>query len=464
MTPILLTNVTIEQISGEDKALARVDGKVIFVDNAVPGDVVDIRIYKSKKSYAHGSAVHWHSYSNLRATPVCSHFGLCGGCKWQDIQYPQQLLYKQQIVSDALKHIGKLAELPEIQPTIGGEEQLFYRNKLQYGFSDKSILYDDSFYNKMKFNDQPAAGFHVPKLFERILDIDKCWLQPEPTNAIRLFVKDYLLKNELTFHNIKRHEGWFRDLTIRTSSTGELMLICSFYYEDEWCAKLMNALQQAFPSISSLNFVINPKMNDYITDLEMRLHSGTPHIYERMESLQFKISPKSFFQTNTAQAIKLYQVVRTYAALTGTEKVYDLYTGTGSIAQFIAAKASKVTGIEYVQSAIDDALINAELNGITNCEFFAGDIAEVLSPAFIAKQGMPDLIIADPPRAGMHAKVVQALLEMKVPRIIYVSCNPATQARDLELLNESYRVVKIQPVDLFPHTTHVENVVLLELR
>jgi 23S rRNA (uracil1939-C5)-methyltransferase len=464
MTPILLTNVTIEQISGEDKALARVDGKVIFVDNAVPGDVVDIRIYKSKKSYAHGSAVHWHSYSNLRATPVCSHFGLCGGCKWQDIQYPQQLLYKQQIVSDALKHIGKLAELPEIQPTIGGEEQLFYRNKLQYGFSDKSILYDDSFYNKMKFNDQPAAGFHVPKLFERILDIDKCWLQPEPTNAIRLFVKDYLLKNGLTFHNIKRHEGWFRDLTIRTSSTGELMLICSFYYEDEWCAKLMNALQQAFPSISSLNFVINPKMNDYITDLEMRLHSGTPHIYERMESLQFKISPKSFFQTNTAQAIKLYQVVRTYAALTGTEKVYDLYTGTGSIAQFIAAKASKVTGIEYVQSAIDDALINAELNGITNCEFFAGDIAEVLSPAFIAKQGMPDLIITDPPRAGMHVKVVQALLEMKVPRIIYVSCNPATQARDLELLNESYRVVKIQPVDLFPHTTHVENVVLLELR
>jgi 23S rRNA (uracil1939-C5)-methyltransferase len=464
MTPILLTNVTIEQISGEDKALARVDGKVIFVDNAVPGDVVDIRIYKSKKCYAHGSAVHWHSYSNLRATPVCSHFGLCGGCKWQDIQYPQQLLYKQQIVSDALKHIGKLTELPEIQPTIGGEEQLFYRNKLQYGFSDKSILYDDSFYNKMKFHDQPAAGFHVPKLFERILDIDKCWLQPEPTNAIRLFVKAYLLENELTFHNIKRHEGWFRDLTIRTSSTGELMLICSFYYEDEWCAKLMNALQQAFPSISSLNFVINPKMNDYITDLEMRLHSGTPHIYESMESLKFKISPKSFFQTNTAQAIKLYQVVRAYAALTGTEKVYDLYTGTGSIAQFIAASASKVTGIEYVQSAIDDALINAELNGITNCEFFAGDIAEVLSPAFIAKQGMPDLIITDPPRAGMHAKVVQSLLEMKVPRIIYVSCNPATQARDLELLNESYRVVKIQPVDLFPHTTHVENVVLLELR
>ncbi len=464
MQETILKEVTITAISAEDKSLAKIDGKVIFVDNAVPGDVVDVRIYKSKKKYAHGSAIHWHTYSELRATPVCAHFGLCGGCKWQDIQYTQQLIYKQQIVQDALTHIGKLTDLPEVNATIGAAEQLYYRNKLQYGFSDKSIVYDDSFNNKMKFDDRPAAGFHVPKLFERILDIEKCWLQVEPTNAIRLFIKDFLLKNELSFHNIKRHEGWYRDLTVRTTSTGALMVICSFYYKDEWVERLLFELKQQFPQITSLYYVINPKMNDYNTDLPMNLYYGEAHIYENMGDLKFKISPKSFFQTNTAQAIQLYDVAKSFAGLSGNELVYDLYTGTGSIALYIARQAKHVVGIEYVESAIEDAKENAQVNGITNCSFYAGDMGDVLNADFVKANGKPDVIITDPPRAGMHSKVVQAILAMDVERIVYVSCNPATQARDLELMNEKYKVVKIQPLDLFPHTTHVENVVLLVKR
>lgn len=462
--PFVIEKLTVEKVSPEEKSLARHEGKVIFIDNAVPGDVVDVRVFKSKKSFGLGTAIHFHSLSPIRQTPPCAHFTLCGGCQWQDIQYSHQLEFKRNIVKEAFEHVGKVQSLPEILPTVGAEETLYYRNKLNYGFSDKSIVYDESFNNKMRYVSEPGAGFHVPKDFERILDIEHCHLQAEPSNAIRNFIKAFLIENEISIHNVRRHEGWFRDMVVRMTTKGHLMLVIAYYFEDENGAKLMDALLKAFPQIDSLYYVINHKMNDFTGDLDFHLYHGIPQIQEELGHLTFNISPKSFFQTNSKQAKTLYDITKEYAGLTGTERVYDLYTGTGSIALYVADQAKEVFGIEYVEAAIEDAKENAKLNNISNCSFFAGDMAKELNEAFILKHGQPDVIIADPPRAGMHGDVIEMLLKIAAPKIVYVSCNPVTQARDLQLLDKAYRVVKIQPVDMFPHTKHVENIALLELK
>jgi 23S rRNA (uracil1939-C5)-methyltransferase len=457
----LVENLTIESISSDEKAVGKKDGKVIFVDNAVPGDVVDVRIYKDKKKYAMGSATHWHQRSSIRQDAFCSHFGVCGGCQWQDIQYQHQLLFKQNIVEDAMVHIGKLTNLPSILPILGSSKTEFYRNKLQYGFSDKIVIHDESFNNKMRFDDGLALGFHVPKYFDKILDIAHCSLQADPSNAIRTFIKAYAIEHQMSFHNLRMHQGLLRDITIRLTSINQLMIIISFYYQDEKNAKLMDALLQAFPGITSLNFVINPKVNDIITDLTIETYFGAGYIEEQLGQLKFKISPPSFFQTNSLQAKVLYDVVKDFAAIETNDLVYDLYTGTGSIALYLSHMAQKVIGVEYVPAAIEDAYQNAAINNISNCEFFAGDMVKTLNDDFLQTHGQPNVVVTDPPRAGMHPKVVEMILKIAPQKIVYVSCNPATQARDLAAMQENYTISKIQPVDMFPHTTHVENVVLL---
>ena len=455
---LLLENVTIEAVAAEGKALAHVDGIVVFVDFAVPGDVVDIQVYKKKKNYMEGFIKRIVKPSENRLEPFCSHFGVCGGCRWQPLPYQMQLQAKRQQVEDQLVRIGHL-EVPEIRPTLPSEKTEYYRNKLEFSASNKRWLLKEEPQDLV----EPGLGFHVGKFFDKVLDIEKCHLQAEPSNAIRLFIKKFCLENGLEFYNIRENHGFFRNMFIRTTEDGQIMLIICLAQPDEAPRKaLLDALLKEFPQITSLYYVINEKLNDSIGDQSPVLYYGEDAIYEKMEDLSFKIGPKSFYQTNSRQAYRLYSVAREFADLQGNEVVYDLYTGTGTIAQFVSKKAAKVFGIEYVPEAIEDAKDNARRNGITNCEFFAGDMKDVLNEAFIQKHGRPDVIILDPPRAGIHPDVAQVILKAAPGRMVYVSCNPASQARDLAILCKDYKITAVQPVDMFPHTMHVENVVALK--
>lgn len=453
--------VEIVDIAAEGKAIAKVDDKVVFVPLAIPGDVVDIQITKKRSKYSEGRVIQFHRYSNQRVDAFCEHFGVCGGCKWQHLPYVQQLHYKQKQVIDQLSRIGKI-ELPEILPILGSEKTTFYRNKLEFTFSNKRWLTYEEVESNADISDNNALGFHIPGLYDKVIDIHKCWLQADPSNQIRNAIREHALQNNLEFFDIKQQEGFLRNLIIRTSSTAETMVIVSFFKEDEnKRVALLDMLIHRFPEISSLMYVINEKGNDTILDQDIILYSGNDHIFEQMEGLRFKIGPKSFYQTNSQQSYELYKIARDFAGLTGREVVYDLYTGTGTIANFVAKSAKKVVGIEYVPEAIDDAKLNSSINNIENTLFFAGDMKKVLVNDFIAEHGKPDVIITDPPRAGMDEAVIKTILNAEPERIVYVSCNPATQARDLNLLNSMYKVMKVQPVDMFPHTHHVENVVLL---
>ena len=458
---LLLENVTIESVAAEGKALAHVDGMVVFVDFAVPGDIVDILVYKKKKNYMEGFIKQIVKPSEYRLEPFCEHFGVCGGCRWQPLPYEMQLQAKRRQVEDQLVRIGHL-EVPEIRDTLPSPETTFYRNKLEFSASSKRWLLRDEDPDSIPENEKMGLGFHVGKFFDKVLDIRKCYLQPEPSNAIRLFVKQFCIENGLEFYNIRENKGFFRNMFVRTTEKGEVMLILCFAREDELPRKaLLDAVAARFPQITSLYYVINEKLNDSIGDQSPVLYKGNEAIYEEMEGLRFKIGPKSFYQTNSRQAYGLYRVAREFAALSGNEVVYDLYTGTGTIAQFVSGKAGKVIGIEYVPEAIEDARHNADANGITNCSFFAGDMKDVLNEAFIARHGKPDVVILDPPRAGIHPDVARVILKAAPRRMVYVSCNPASQARDLAILCEDYKITAVQPVDMFPHTMHVENVVAL---
>lgn len=440
------------------------EGQVIFIDNAVPGDVVNIQTYKKRKGYFHGKAVDIIEYSDKRTQPVCQHFGVCGGCKWQDMGYEHQLFYKQKEVAENLRRIGKV-DLPEISPIKGSEETFFYRNKMEFSFSDSRWITEEEKKEGIEITNRNALGFHIPGMWDKILDLKKCHLQADPSNQIRNAIKTFADKHGLEFFNPRAQKGLLRTLMIRTTSTGEVMVLIQFYKNDEASIDLlMNFIKEHFPSITSLLYVVNQKANDTLYDQEIHLFYGKEFITEEMEGLQFKINAKSFYQTNSAQAYELYKITRSFADLKGDELVYDLYTGTGTIAQFVAKKAKKVVGIEAIPEAIADAKINAQLNGIENVSFFAGDMKHIFTEAFIAKNGKPDVVITDPPRDGMHKDVVEQLLKVAPNKIVYVSCNSATQARDLALMNPMYKVTKVQPVDMFPQTHHVENVVCLEKR
>ena len=451
-----LENVTIEAVAAEGKALARVDGMVVFVDFAVPGDVVDIQVFKKKKNYMEGFVTRMVKPSEHRQEAFCEHFGVCGGCRWQPLPYGMQLEAKRQQVSDQLVRIGHL-DVPEIRPTLPSLRTQYYRNKLEFSASSRRWLLRGEDPDTVPENDRPGLGFHVGKFFDKVLDIRQCHLQPEPSNAIRLFIKKFCIDNGYAFYNIRENHGFFRNMFVRTTEAGAVMLIVCFAHEDApKRTALLDAVAAAFPEITSLYYVINEKLNDSIADQSPVLYKGEEAIYEEMEGLRFKIGPKSFYQTNSLQAERLYGVAREFAALTGNEVVYDLYTGTGTIAQFVSRKASKVIGIEYVPEAIEDARVNAAANGITNCEFFAGDMKDVLVDSFIAEHGRPDVIILDPPRAGIHPDVAEVILRAAPDRMVYVSCNPASQARDLAILCRDYEITAVQPVDMFPHTMHVE--------
>ena len=455
--------VKISDIGAEGKAIARVDNLIVFTKLVVPGDIVDLQVTKKRKKYQEAVVTKIHEYSEDREKAFCSHFGICGGCKWQFLPYEKQLFYKQKQVEDQLKRIGKI-DLPKISAIIGSEKEVFYRNKLEFTFSDKRWLSDDEISSGNTVYNLNSLGFHVPGMFDKVVNVEKCWLQPYPSNEIRNFIYNYAIKNQLSFFSIKQKAGFLRTLIIRTGSKNEVMVILSFFYDDkENREKLLNALKDAFPEVTSIMYVINPKGNDTITDLPIELFNGRDHIFEEMEGLHFKVGPKSFYQTNSAQAYQLYKITRQFANLTGNETVYDLYTGTGTIANFVALKAKKVVGIEYVPEAITDAKENAAINNITNASFYAGDMKDILNEKFIRLNGSPDVIITDPPRAGMHEKVINAILDVMPKKIVYVSCNPATQARDIALMGSKYKITEVQPVDMFPHTHHVENVVLLEL-
>ena len=459
---LLLENVTIESVAAEGKAVARVDGMVVFVDFAVPGDIVDIRVFKKKKNYMEGFITRIVKPSPDRVEAFCEHFGTCGGCRWQPLPYRIQLEAKRQQVYDQLVRIGHL-EVPEIRPTLPSERTQFYRNKLEFSASERRWILRNEDPEAIQESDRVGLGFHVGKFFDKVLDIRKCWLQPEPSNAIRLFIKQFCIDHGYEFYNIRENRGFFRNMFIRTTESGQVMLIVCFAREDRKRREaLLDAVSEAFPQISSLYYVINAKLNDSIGDQSPILYKGDDAIYEEMEGLRFRIGPKSFYQTNSLQAYRLYGVAREFAALTGNEIVYDLYTGTGTIAQFVSRKASKVIGIEYVPEAIQDAEANAAANGITNCAFFAGDMKDVLNEAFIADHGHPDVIILDPPRAGIHPDVAKVILNAAPDRMVYVSCNPASQARDLAVLCRDYEITAVQPVDMFPHTMHVENVCALK--
>lgn len=459
----LLQQVTITDVAAEGKALAKVDDMVVFTQYAVPGDVVDIQIFKKKKNYAEGRVVRFHQLSDKRCEAKCAHYGVCGGCKWQILPYEEQMRYKQQQVVDSLTRLGHIA-LPQVSPIIGSKKTYEYRNKLEFTFSNRRWLTPEQLGNADDI-ERNGVGFHIPGMFDKVLDIDRCWLQADISNQIRNELRRYALERHLEFFDLRNQTGFLRTLMIRTTSTGELMVVVVFFRDDEVERnELLNHLSERFPQITSLLYVINGKCNDTITDQEIRLFKGTDAIYEEMEGLRFKIGAKSFYQTNSEQAYELYKVVRDFAELSGNELVYDLYTGTGTIANFVSRRARKVVGIEYVPEAIEDAKTNSVINGIENTLFFAGDMKNVLTDEFIAQHGRPDVIITDPPRAGMHEDVVNVLLNAAPRRIVYVSCNPATQARDLQLLDAKYRVETVQPVDMFPHTHHVENVVKLALR
>lgn len=475
---IIFEHVAVLDAGAKGVSVAKApDGKVIFIPNVVPGDVVDVQTFKKRKAYYEGKAIHFHSFSENRIEPVCQHFGACGGCKWQNMKYEQQLTYKNNEVFNNLKRIGKI-ELPDFEPILGSEKQFFYRNKMEFGFSDTRWMTNEEMDKRRAVEldsvnntdihvgaSQNALGFHIPKMWDKILDIEKCHLQEDPSNAIRNSIKEFATEKGMTFFNARNHGGLLRTLMIRTASTGEIMVLIQFFEDNKAQRELLlDFVFEQFPQITSLQYVINSKANDTLYDQDIKLYKGRDYILEEMEGLKFSINAKSFYQTNSDQAYELYKITREYAGLTGNEVVYDLYTGTGTIAQFVSKQAKKVIGVEAVPEAIADAKENAKRNEITNCEFFVGDMKNVFNETFIAQHGQPDVIITDPPRDGMHKDVVEQILKIAPKKVVYVSCNSATQARDLALMDEKYKVTRVRPVDMFPQTHHVENVVLLELR
>lgn len=459
---IIFENITVLDAGAKGVSVAKApEGQVIFIPNVVPGDVIDVQTLKKRKSYYEGRAIKFHKLSVHRTEPVCQHFGTCGGCKWQNMKYEQQLFYKNQEVYNNLKRIGKI-ELPDFEPILGSEKQFFYRNKMEFGFSDSRWLTNEEIQSGESFQ-KNALGFHIPRMWDKILDIEKCHLQEDPSNALRNSIRDLATEKGMTFFNARNHTGLLRTLMMRTASTGEIMVLIQFFEEDKTNRELLlDFIYEKFPNITSLQYVINSKANDTLYDQDIILYKGRDYILEEMEGLHFSINAKSFYQTNSDQAYELYKITREFAGLTGNELVYDLYTGTGTIAQFVSKLAKKVIGVEAVPEAIFDAKENAKRNEITNCEFYVGDMKNVFNEDFIASHGKPDVIITDPPRDGMHKDVVQQILNIAPERIVYVSCNSATQARDLALLDEKYKVTRVRPVDMFPQTHHVENVVLLE--
>lgn len=470
-TPQTIENVSIIDAASEGVAVAKPNDKVVFIPYGAPGDIVDIEVFKKKKNYFEGRILQFKKKSDQRTNPVCSHFGLCGGCKWQHLSYEWQLYYKHKQVKDNLDRIGKI-QIPEIQAILSCKDQFYYRNKLEYSFSNRKWFTDGIPSNPDAPQNADGLGFHLSGMFDRILDIDKCYLQADPSNEIRLKIKEFAIKNKYTFHDARNHTGLMRNMYIRNTTAGDLMVILVFGEDDPRIEnEMLPFVKESFPKISSLMWAINEKKNDIINDLPIRLYSGLPFITEKMKSpvesthdLQFRIGPVSFYQTNSNQAENLYKKAYDFADFKGDELVYDLYTGTGTIANYIARSVKQVVGIEYVPEAIADAEVNSALNQITNTRFFAGDIAKVLNDEFVLSNGSPDVIITDPPRAGMHEKVVEQILKIEAKKIVYISCNPATQARDLQLLDTKYKVIKIQPVDMFPQTHHVENITLLHIR
>lgn len=469
-SPVILEDVLVEDYAAEGKAIARVEGKAIFITQAVPGDIVDVQLYKNKKDWAEGFALRIKKYSEDRVTPFCDHFGICGGCQWQMLPYPKQLVFKQKQVGDNLRRIAKV-QLPEIHPIVGCRDPLHYRNKIEYTFTNKKFI-PDEVYNSLRENGIPVeeasfqnvAGFHAKGMFDKVVEIDRCYLQAEPTNDIRKSVFSWAIENDVPFYDLKYHTGWLRNIVIRMTTLGEIMVnvVVSEYNDD--LNNLLDHLLRKFPEITTLLYTINSKRNDTIYDLEPVAYYGKGFIFEKLEDFIFKISPKSFFQTNSKQAETLYRIVRDYSELTGSETVYDLYCGTGSIGIFLSKNAGRIVGVETVADAIKDAHENAKINNIDHASFHCGDVIKVCNDAFFDQYGKADLIVTDPPRAGMHEKLTMKLLEMESPVIVYVSCNPATQARDLALLDAKYTVEKVQPVDMFPQTHHIENIVQLKLR
>ena len=456
-------NVTIIDIAEEGKGVGKADDFVLFVEKAVPGDIADVAVYRSKKNFGEGKIAVLKQPSEYRTQPFCEHFGTCGGCKWQHMTYEAQLKFKQKSVADALSRIAKI-DVEGMLPIVPSPADKYYRNKLEYTFSNKRWLYDGENRDNETLN-MNALGFHIPGRFDKILDVNHCWLQAEPSNSLRNSIREFVLQHGYSFYDLKGHSGALRNLVVRTSSTGEVMVIVVFAYADEAeVEKLMNFIDKGFPEITSLLYIINQKKNDTIFDQDVLVYKGAEYIHEEMEGIRFRIGPKSFYQTNSIQALRLYEIAREFADFKGDELVYDLYTGAGTIANFVAAHVREVVGIEYVPSAIEDAKINSAINNITNTKFYAGDMKDLLTADFVTWHGKPDVIITDPPRAGMHPDVVARLMEIEAGKIVYVSCNAATQARDLLVLKEKYDTVKIQPVDMFPHTQHVENVVLLKKR
>lgn len=461
---VILERVLVQDVASAGKALARVDGKVVFMEGAIPGDVVDVRLTKNKKDWAEGKVVNFHELSKDRVLHFCEHFGICGGCKWQMLPYELQLKFKQNEVEQHLRRIGKIA-LPPVDPILGCSSTTHYRNKLEFTFSNKRYLLPGEIKEGEAIPQENALGFHVPKIFDKVVDIQTCYLMAEPTNAIRNTVRAFALEQGYEFYDIKQHTGWLRNLTIRVCTTGEVMVNITFGYDDKKeRTKLFDHLLEKVPAITTLLYTINPKFNDSIYDLEPKVYTGKGFAIEKLEDFQFKIGPKSFFQTNTRQGEKLYEITRSFAELTGKETVYDLYCGTGSIGIFVSGLAKKIIGVEVVEEAIEDAKENAAINGVQHASFFAGDVIDICNDEFFATHGRPDVIITDPPRAGMHETLISKILDMEAPVVVYVSCNPSTQARDLLMLDDKYEVTKIQPVDMFPHTHHIENVVQLKLR
>lgn len=462
---IILEQLEVMDAGAKGKSVAKTEsGQVVFITNTVPGDVVDVQTNKKRKSFYEGKAVKFHRYSSKRVDPKCSHFGTCGGCKWQNMAYEHQLYYKEKEVINNLTRIGKIA-IPETLPIIPSQKQYFYRNKMEFSFSDNRWITQEELESGAEIADKNALGFHIPGMWDKILDIKHCYLQQDPSNAIRISIKEFATKHQLSFFNPRNQSGLLRTLMIRTASTGEIMVLIQFFKNDSAAIEMvLNHILKEFPEVTSLQYVINEKANDTIYDQQVICYAGRDHIFEEMEGLRFKINAKSFYQTNSDQAHELYKVTRNFANLSGTELVFDLYTGTGTIAQFIAKKAKKVIGIEAVPEAIEDAKMNARANGIENTDFYVGDMKSFFNDDFIEKHGRADVIITDPPRDGMHKDVIAQLLKAAPQKIVYVSCNSATQARDLAMMNLAYKVVKVQPVDMFPQTYHVENVVLLEKR
>lgn len=460
----ILERFEVTDMAAEGKSLGRFNDKVVFVTNTVPGDIVDVQVTRKRHSFMEGIPLRFHRYSDIRVKPFCEHFGVCGGCKWQSIPYSEQLKYKQREVYNNLKRIGKV-ELPELEPVLASPDERHYRNKLEFTFSSSRWLSPEEMASGEEITERSGLGFHIPTRFDKVVDIKECHLQPEPSNAIRLALREFALANNIPFYDLRNRTGVLRTMMIRTAVSGETMVVIVFAEDDaELRKKIFDRLIELFPRVASWMYVINTKANDSFNDLEAHCYAGRDFIFEQMEDLKFKIGPKSFFQTNTKQALNLYKLVREFAGLTGNETVYDLYTGTGTIANFVAHSAKRVIGIEYVPEAIEDARENSRINGIDNTVFLAGDMKNLLKPELFTEFGHPDLIITDPPRAGMHADVVETIMNAAPDKIVYVSCNSATQARDLNMLDIRYRVTRVRPVDMFPHTHHIENIVLLERR